>query len=137
MKKLSILVLLVIGLLVFVGCDGEIDSFSVEDAINITSEWGIRTTTEPGVSFLDSDTEDSTLLDMMDIVLADDPRVAYTVFVTSYSSNAIVGTYNEEMDEDDPYAIRIELSYSSAKLTLLITGEGPLAGERYHLEPAP
>jgi hypothetical protein len=134
MAKKGILFLLIIGLFVFVGCDGEIDS-NIDWTTIIDTEWGKDTETEPHVSFLGSESDGT--LEMMDFVLSDDPnnRVAYTILVTSYSGNTIIGTYNEEMEEDDPYAIRIELSYSSPKLTLVITGEGPLASKTYTLEP--
>jgi hypothetical protein len=93
MKKLSILVLLVIGLLVFVGCDQEI-SVSISDTIiEDYTEWGEDTVEEPHVSFLLEGSD----LDMMDIGWMDgasEPH--YTVNVIEVRNNIIIGTYYDE-----------------------------------------
>jgi|LSQX01.1.fsa_nt_gb hypothetical protein len=137
MKKLSILALLVIGLLVFVGCDQEI-SVSISDTIiEDYTEWGENTVEEPHVSFLLEGSD----LDMMDIGWIDSVSWPhYTVNVIEVRNNIIIGTYYDDSSEENPkWDVEITFSYSAPILTLNINGDvdGDLYGKTYHLEPAP
>ena len=99
MAKKGILFLLIIGLFVFVGCDGEIvgDSGSlgtvtIDEIISYSDDWGLDTAEKPYVHFGLDDTES---LIMMDIsAYEDDTEIfLYSVDVTSYEGNTITGTY--------------------------------------------
>ena len=135
MKKLSILVLLVIGLLVFVGCDQEIGVSISDTIIEDYTEWGEDTVEEPHVSFLLEGSD----LNIMDIGWIDGASWPhYTVDVIEVRNNKIIGTYYDDSNEDNPkWDVEITFTYSAPTLTLNIDGEGDLNGKTYHLEPAP
>ena len=138
MRKKGIVLLLILGVLLLMGCENEsgkaITPLEVGD---IATEWGERTPTEPGISFLLDG--DESALEMMDIVLADDPREGYAVSVSSTKGNVITGTYHyDDGDPENPeYDITLTLFYKAPKLTVKITGKGPLANKTYVVEPTP
>lgn len=135
MAKKGILVLMMVALMVLVGCEeGGNGAISPLDVYNITGEWGRRTAAEPGISFLLNQEENA--LEMMDIVLSDDPREGYAVTVTNTNANRIYGTYHKDSSTENPvYSLSLELSYESPKLTVKITGNGPLADKTYVVLP--
>ena len=76
----------------------------------------------------------------MDIILTEGPpREGYTVTVLSTKGNVITGTYHyDDGDPENPkYDITLTLFYKAPKLTVKITGKGPLAGKKYVVEPTP
>jgi hypothetical protein len=139
MRKKGIVLLLILGVLLLMGCENEsgkaITPLEVGD---IATEWGKRTPEEPDISFhLDGD---ESALEMMDIILTDGPpREGYAVTVLSTKGNVITGTYhNDDGDPENPkYDITLTLFYKAPKLTVKITGKGPLAGKKYVVEPTP
>jgi hypothetical protein len=135
MAKKGILVLMMLALVMLVGCEeGGNGAISPLDVHNITGEWGRRTAAEPGISFLLNEEEDA--LEMMDIVLSDDPREGYVVTVTNTNANRIYGTYHNDSDAENPvYSISLELFYQNPELTVKISGDGPLAGKTYVVLP--
>lgn len=139
MRKKGLLVLLILGVLLLMGCENEagkaITPLEVHD---IADTWGQRTTQEPGISF-QIDPDDLTLY-MMDIVLTNGPPlVGYGVEVSTTDQNTITGTYGNLDPSIDPneYPIKITLFYKDPKLTVKITGKGPLAGQTYVVKPKP
>ena len=74
----------------------------------------------------------------MDIFQQDgDYMRGYDVDVSSTDKNTITGTY-ENMDssiDSNTYSIKITLFYKAPKLTVKITGKGPLAGQKFVVEP--
>jgi hypothetical protein len=147
MKKLSILVLLVIGLLVFVGCDGEIENNpdslnTIDEIIDYYDEWGLDTVQKPYVYFhIDDETN---ALDFMDISwdIDESSFVQYSIMVESYTNTEITGTY-ETWEDDVPteHDIAIQVTYSTTNgLSLDFTGtsDGGLEGKSYTgLQPNP
>jgi hypothetical protein len=80
--------------------------------------------------------EEEDALEMMDIVLSDDPREGYVVTVTNTNANRIYGTYHNDSDAENPvYSISLELFYQNPELTVKISGDGPLAGKTYVVLP--
>jgi len=72
----------------------------------------------------------------MDIILTDGPpREGYTVTVLSTKGNIITGTYHYDDPENPEYDITLTLFYKAPKLTVKITGKGPLAGQKFVVEP--
>jgi hypothetical protein len=136
MIKRGVLLLLLVVLLVLVGWEeGNTvpQNINVEDTSDIATEWGNRSSTAPGVSFL---FDEDSVLTMMDIVLHDDPRIGYAVTVQSYSGNTIIGEYHNDSDVSNPvYDLTITLSYASPNLSISISGEGPLNGATYSVRP--
>nr|WP_321263067.1 hypothetical protein [uncultured Sphaerochaeta sp.] len=146
MKKLSILVLLVIGLLVFVGCDGEIGNNSdslntIDEIIDYYDEWGLETVQKPYVYFgIDDETN---TLDFMDISWdIDEDYFHYSIMVESYTNTEITGTYETyENEVATQHDITIQVTYSESNgLSLVLAGssDGGLEGKSYTgLQPNP
>jgi len=139
MRKKGIVLLLILGVLLLVGCEDESkNAITPLEVCKIATEWGERTPTEPGISFLLDG--DKSALEIMDIILTDGPpREGYTVTVLSTKGNIITGTYHyDDGDPENPeYDITLTLFYKAPKLTVKITGKGPLANKTYVVEPTP
>ncbi|HOQ94527.1 MAG TPA: hypothetical protein PLT42_00895 [Sphaerochaeta sp.] len=137
MRKKGIVLLLVLGVLLLVGCDNEAgNTIEPFDFSGLASEWGEGTSKAPYISFLLD--ADSSKLEGIDISMPndDDPKT-YTVDDLSTKGNTITGTYIDFEDPENPeYDITLTLSYSAPKLTVKITGKGPLANKTYIVEPA-
>ena len=133
MRKKGIVLLLVLGVLLLVGCENEsgkaIEPFEVSD---FATEWGEGTSKAPWISFL----FDGSTLDSMDIFKkVDDFFEGYYVTVLSTKGNVITGTYPYDDPENPEYDITLTLFYKAPKLTVKITGKGPLAGQKFVVEP--
>ena len=137
MGKKGVLLLLILGVLLLMGCENEAGkAITPVDAHEISMAWGLRTITEPDISFH----LDESKLDMMDIILTDGPpREGYAVSVSSTKGNVITGAYhNDDGNPENPeYEITLTLFYKAPKLTVKITGKGPLAGKTYVVKPRP
>jgi len=138
MAKKGILFLLIIGLFVFVGCDGE-NSVSIADTIiEDYTEWGEGTAEEPYVSFLLEGSDLETMDIGWEISESSGTYLHYTVTVLEVRNNKIIGTYFEDSNEDENrpiWDVEITFSYTETTLTLNISG-GDLNGETYTLEPS-
>jgi len=134
MAKKGILFLLIIGLFVFVGCDGENSVSIANTIIEDYTEWGEDTVTEPHVSFLLEGSD----LKTMDIGWSEESSWPhYTVTVLEVRNNKIIGTYFEDSNEDENrpiWYVEITFSYTETTLTLNISG-GDLDGKTYYLKP--
>ncbi|MCK9548153.1 MAG: hypothetical protein RBS49_07750 [Sphaerochaeta sp.] len=137
MRKKGVLVLLILGLLLLVGCDSEAGrAITPLEACDIATEWGEGTSTEPWISFLlDPETGLGTM-DINQLVGMGISKIYYVV-VSSTTGNTISGTYHIDDDENPVYDITITLFHKEPKLTVRITGQGPLAGRTYVVKPTP
>jgi hypothetical protein len=134
MRKKGVLVLLILGLLLLMGCDNEAGrAITPLEVHGICDTWGQNTETEPEIYISIEDSK----LDSIDISMDNGFLKVYPVTVSSTNQNTITGTYENYDPEQDPntYPIKITLFYNPPKLTVHITGEGPLAGKKYVVEP--
>ncbi len=134
MRKKGIVLLLILGVLLLVGCENEVTRIPPE-VCKTATEWGEGTSEAPYISFL-LDGDESTLETMDIFKKVGDSFEGYYVTVLSTKGNTIKGTYHTD-DENPKYDITLTLSYSPPELTVKITGKGPLAGQKFVVEPRP
>ncbi len=128
MYKKGFILLMFICLLVLVGCEESLEQSVIDKILNDYTEWGENTEAKPRVSFL----VDESGFYAMDISWEDEEE-NYTLILIdeiTYSGNVISGI------TDANNAVSITCTYSNPNLTLVITGEGPLAGMTYTIQPA-
>jgi len=136
MKKLSILVLLVIGLLVFVGCDGEIDVNTTLDWTDVATEW----TNDDG-DHLNYVTQDGdTWIDLGWYNTPGDENTYVMCFIENFTvaDNVLTGVYDYDEDEEDTwFDVVITFTYNETTETLSFTcsGEGVLDGKSFSFTP--
>lgn len=133
MVKKGVLLLLLVVLLVLVGCE-EGNPFDLETFVIQNSHWGEHS--DSGgfiIGFVGFDTDDP----LMDVVISEDPRTAYTIDVTSFSDGVITATYIKEGEESSRDNITITLTYDAPEMTFAFSGGGELNGQTFILEPTP
>lgn len=140
MKKVSILALLVIGLLVFVGCDGDIGGDTTLEWTTVATEW--TTDDEWQLSFVPSDDGDHIDLGWNETIGDSSTEQRCYLFEENYEikNNVLSGQYTVDGDVNDTlYDIVITFSYN-ANTTILsfsCVGEGILHGESFSFYPNP
>ncbi len=134
MRKKGLLVLLILGVLLLMGCENEAGkAITPLEVHGISEVWGEGTSKEPRITFfLDSE---NLILETIDIDL-DYVPITHGVGVSSMNGNIIYGTYTDFEDPDNPdYDITLTLFYRAPKLTVQITTKGALANKKYVVEP--
>ena len=132
MVKKGVLILLLVGLFVLVGCE-EGSPFDLDAYIFQNNHWGEHIGGGFIIGFVGFDSDDP----LMDVVTSESPRVAYTIDVTSFSNGVITATYHKEGEELVTNNITITLSYDAPEMTFVFSGGGELNGQTFILEPTP
>lgn len=117
----------------FVGCEDN-PELTVNDILAMHTEWTKGSGEDRvDISFVRNTEPETFHLDVM-LAMATEQQERYYIPVADYAKSKINGTYTVD---DDDYEITITLSFSDPELTVSFSGQGPLDGRSFAVEPAP
>ncbi|MGE4585546.1 MAG: hypothetical protein AB7C91_12925 [Sphaerochaeta sp.] len=128
-------VLLLVGAIALVGCDGNVDtSIKWKD---IATEW--TDSNQSQLSYVDQSS--SIHIDLGYYETPSDSNSWVMCYFPSfeYANDTLTASYTSQAtgeSEQGPYQISIKFSYSNGVLTAVCSGSGPLAGRTFSFVPA-